>query len=402
MKNYIKYSILLLAFVFTYSCSNDDEPVIPEPEPVVNPAIEIILGTSFTTNRYDVVKIEPEVTITDGGGIAATYQWSVKENGKDSIISDQKVLQFISPLSGEYNVDFTVTCGKTTEKVTTKVSVNTDDKVYNQRAVKVIDYLPAPFNFYSFFQYVGGDSKEGLIEYAQTEYTNGSYLDLGTFGGYIILQFDHTVINTFGKKDFLVECTNSKVPVAIQVAYDANKNGVADNNEWYEIAGSEYHKSTTVKDYEITYSKPDLSKEPVPGKYSWQVNTELQKWSDNKGVSGYITQTEWTNPDDYYPMWIGDSFTFKGTKLYLPVKDVSDGEGTKWNVGTFEWGYGGIKDSNIDINWAVDKDGEKVHLPGIDFVRLYNPVFTEIGVNGLLTGTFWNIKDLHLISEDKK
>jgi len=402
MKNYIKYVILLFAFAFVYSCSSDDDnPVIPEP--TIDPKIEITLGSSFTVDRYDIVKIEPEVTITDGVGIATSYQWSIKKDGKDSIIGDQKILQFMSPLSGGYNVDFAVTCGKTTEKTTTKVTVNTDDKTYNNRAIKVLDYLPAPFIGYYMLQYSGGDSREGLLTMAQEEYANGSFLDLGTFGGYIILQFDHTVINTYGKRDFSVNSSYSESPVAIQVAYDANKNGIADDDEWYEIAGSEHHKSTTVKDYEITYFAPDLDKEFVPGKYEWQIDIQSIKWTDNKSGSGYITQTDdWGYVGDNYPNWIGDSYTLKGTKLYLPVKDISDGEGTKWNVGTFEWGYGGIKDSNIDISWAIDKNGDKVHLPGIDFVKLYNPVFQEIGSSDLLISRFSYIEDLNLILPDKE
>lgn len=400
MKNYIKNSILLLAFAFIYSCSSDDDPIPnPKPTPTADPTIKITLGSSFTVDRYDVVKIDPQIIITDDEGVATTYKWSINKDGKDSIISDQKVLQFISPLSGDYDVDFAVTCGKTTEKTTTKVTVSTDDKTYSNRAIKVLDYLPAPFiNYYSLSY--SASSKEELISYAQNE--NGNSLDLGTFGGYIVLQFDHIVINTYGKRDFFVNSSYS-TPVAIQVAYDSNKNGIADDDEWYEIAGSEHHKSTTVKDYEITYFAPDLYKEFVPGKYEWQVDIESVKWTDNKSGSGYITQTdEWGYVGDNYPNWIGDSYTLKGTKLYLPTKDVSDGEGTKWNIGTFEWGYGGAKDSYIDISWAVDKNGDKVHLPGIDFVRLYNPVFQEIGSSDLLISKFSYIEDLNIILSDKK
>ncbi len=44
------------------------------------------------------------------------------------------------------------------------------------------------------------------------------------------------------------------------VAYDKNKNGKPDDDEWYEIAGSEYFKNETLKNYNITYFKPDENK----------------------------------------------------------------------------------------------------------------------------------------------
>jgi hypothetical protein len=33
--------------------------------------------------------------------------------------------------------------------------------------------------------------------------------------------------------------------------------------------------------------------------------------------------------------------------------------------------------SNIDISWAVDKNGKYVKLPGIDFVKVYSAIRQE-------------------------
>ncbi|WP_264523883.1 hypothetical protein [Flavobacterium sp. N502536] len=184
-------------------------------------------------------------------------------------------------------------------------------------------------------------------------------------------------------------------PVSIAVAYDANKNGIAEDNEWYEIAGSEYYKSSTVKNYEITYYKPDVNKTAVAGKSDWQFDKEYLKWTNNKKETGFITRTKKWRRYNYYPQWLGDSYTLKGTKINLPTKDISDGEGTAFNVGTFEWGYGGIKDPSIDISWAVDSNGVKVQLPGIDFVKVYVPTFTEIGALDLVTNSFKQAEDLN-------
>ena len=47
------------------------------------------------------------------------------------------------------------------------------------------------------------------------------------------------------------------------VSVDVNGNGLPDD-EWYELAGSEYQKPSTIKNYEITYYRPDEAKTPVP------------------------------------------------------------------------------------------------------------------------------------------
>ncbi len=45
-------------------------------------------------------------------------------------------------------------------------------------------------------------------------------------------------------------------PGIVEVSFDTNQNGLPDD-EWYELAGSEYYKPETVKEYSITYRKPD-------------------------------------------------------------------------------------------------------------------------------------------------
>ncbi len=398
MKNYIKYTVFLFVLGFVFACNDDDDPV-PESQ---DPTVEISLASSFEVERYVVKTIEPTITITDGEGVDTTYQWSITVDGQDSVIGNQSILQFISPGPEEYTVNFTVTCGKTTEQASTIVTVLTNNQTFTAKATELIDYNPAPSQnlLWNFF-YMDKETVAGNVEDALDD---GNEIDLGTFGGYMIAKFDHTVINVYGKNDFNVQAIvdENYSPLAVMVAYDANGNGEADDDEWYEIAGSEYNKSTTVKDYEITYYRPDSEKDPVPGEQSWQYDTQYLKWTSNQDETGYITRkTEGTYFEYYYPNWKeADSYTLKGTKLAIPVKDVSDGEGTDWNVGAYEWGYGGIDGSEIDIDWAVDADGNKVFLPGIDFVKVYVPTFVELGKRDLLTGSLQYVEDLNLISGD--
>ncbi|PBJ16014.1 hypothetical protein [Flavobacterium sp. ACN6] len=401
MKKYLKYSLLLIALVSFYSCSNDDsKPEVIIEEPAKDPTIAIKLASEFAVQQYNVAAITPEVTIENGEGKTAAYQWSVKVTDKDgavkdSIIGDSKTLLFITPKAADYVVDFKVTVDKIVKQAAAKVTVSETGKTYTAKALTLIDFLPAPV--YNVGAYT---TKEESFTQTQAALKEGGSVNLGTFGGYIVTAFDHTVINAFGKRDFTVQMATGTTatkysPVSIAVAYDANKNGVADENEWYEIAGSEYHKSTTVKNYEVTYKKPNAAASPVAGAASWQYDTAYLLWTDNKNGSGTITRTYNRRRNNYFPAWVGDSYTLKGTKVFIPTKDVSDGAGTTYNVGTFDWGYGGIKDPSIDISWAVDKDGKKVHLPGVDFVKVYVPTFTTLGANDLLTSIFEEVSDLN-------
>ncbi|MBW1653869.1 hypothetical protein [Flavobacterium quisquiliarum] len=400
MKKYLKYSLVLITLVSFYACSNDDSKQEEIVVPVKDPSITIKLASDFTVQRYNVVEIAPEVTLENAEGKTPAYQWSVKvttKDGavKDSIIGESKNLLFITPKAADYVLGYKVTVDKIVKEASAKVTVSETGNTYTAKALKLIDYLPAPN--YAMESYA---TKEESLQAVQTSLNEESSVYLGTFGGYIVTAFDHTVVNAYGQRDFIVQmemgsATVKYSPVSIAVAYDANKNGKPDENEWYEIAGSEYYKSTTVKNYELTYKKPNATATPVTGTLSWQYDTAYLPWTDNKNASGNITRTNTRRRSNYYPAWVGDSYTLKGTKVFIPTKDVSDGAGTSYNVGTFDWGYGGIKDPSIDISWAVDKEGKKVHLPGVDFVKVYVPTFTALGSSDLLMSIFKEVSDLN-------
>ena len=71
------------------------------------------------------------------------------------------------------------------------------------------------------------------------------------------------------------------------VAYDKNKNGKPDDDEWYELAGSEYNKDATTRNYEITYYRPDENKEPVVDDNDPHISDqEYIRWTDNQNNNG--------------------------------------------------------------------------------------------------------------------
>ena len=103
----------------------------------------------------------------------------------------------------------------------------------------------------------------------------------------------------------------------------------------------------------------------------------------------------------YYPLWIpAKSITFSGTRLPDNFYDQS-GVGNYWVGRSYAYGYAdnapnNDEASNIDISWAVDKNGNYVHLPGIDFIKVYTGINQEAGWLGEVSTEIIGAYDLHL------
>lgn len=296
------------------------------------------------------------------------------------------------------------------------------DPVYSAYVSKVYDFMPAVGQFTNDLpKYEAGDTHESMVKKAEAMIKGekpAGMVSLGGFGGYIVFGFDHTIENVAGKRDirilgnaFWADANpnpnasargGSCEPGIIMVAYDANKNGVPDDNEWYEIAGSEHSNSKTIKNYEITYYRPAENKVPVTNdRDSYATDVEYIRWEDNQGNKGFKMKNQY-HTQSYFPQWIKeDKITFKGTLLRNNAVDESK-EGKYWVQYSFDWGYAdnapnADNESAIDIDWAVDKNGNKVHLPGVDFVKVYNGLNQECGWLGESSTEVAGAVDLHLI-----
>ncbi|MDR2123135.1 MAG: PKD domain-containing protein [Flavobacteriaceae bacterium] len=284
---------------------------------------------------------------------------------------------------------------------------------------KVYDFIPAVGQFTNELpKYEPGDTYETMVKKAEDMIKGekpAGMISLGGFGGYVVFGFDHTVENVPGKRDIRISANafwaaanpnpdankrgGSCEPGVIMVSYDANANGLPDD-PWYEIAGSEHSKSK--KNYEITYYRPDPNKKPVlDEKESYATDVKYIYWTDNHGKSGYKMKNQY-HSQSYYPEWIkGDKITFKGT--LLPDNAVEEsGEGKYWVQYSFDYGYADNApntddESAIDIDWAVDENGKKVNLPGVNFVKVYNGLNQECGWLGETSTEISGAQDLHLL-----
>lgn len=337
------------------------------------------------------LRISPS-TISNVEGVA--YAWSVE--GAEEIISEESSLTFVAESAGEYRITATATAERGTGEVT--ITRNFVVTVYEEGAFyrpqsgastaewnKIFDYTPAPGQFINELKTGGFDgtqtTMEAAIAYAEERLRDENWVSLGGFGGYIVVGFDHSVVNS-GDYDFGIKANSfagSSEPGIVWVMQDENGNGEPDDT-WYELAGSETGMATTIQEYAVTYYRPTGPMMPV-------------QWTDNLGNYGEVDYLkQFHRQDYYYPLWIeADSYTLTGTCLEPRNYDAS-GNGSYWVNDKYDWGYadnfspvdrlteddnaeGGVNANHFKISNAIDCDCEPIHLDYIDFVKV------QVGVN---------------------
>ena len=301
-------------------------------------------------------------------------------------------------------IKYTITLSDGTESSSNKVITYATRNCY---ATKILEYQPAAGQFRS---EVAWDNPVEFFENRERG------LSLGALGGYVVLGFDQPIYNNpqnpYGV-DFTVE-GNSFVaaekgvwtePGAVQVMEDKNGNGLPDDGEWYELAGSDYWLSTTKRNVELTYYNPHYNdRYTVPWAMKWEENGETKYEYGAVVTNNFHKHTFYPdyyynqdNPDEskrwYNPSVSRDSITFTGMTNIRGCIDMRSPSYIEF-YSYSGFGYcdnkGFVKDDariaqnpygrptlgetagdGMDISWAVDKDGNYVDLEKIDFVKVY-------------------------------
>ena len=272
---------------------------------------------------------------------------------------------------------------------------------------KVYEFRPAPGQFTNVHpKFETGDTEESIrakAEAAILDPTESNLISLGAWGGYVVFGFDHPIANVSGQKDLRIYGNagdNGAEPGVIYVSYDANHNGLPDD-KWYEIAGSEFGKPNTYRDYRMTYYRP-TTHDPKPDAQQQQSDTIYIRWEDNKGNSGYLYKNTY-HTQDYFPMWVsGNEMVFTGTKLpNNAIATPHEGKPTTYTLPQFDFGYADnakatdADGESINIDWAVDENGQPVHLNGIHFVKVQNGLYQQCGWIGETSTEVKGAEDLH-------
>ncbi len=263
---------------------------------------------------------------------------------------------------------------------------------------KVLEYTPAPGQFINSSPWGVPSSANSIIGKL-----TGS-MSLGAFGGYVIFKFDNPVKNDpnnpFGV-DFTIfgnplsnPANQSEVIWAeqgiVSVMKDENNNGLPDDT-WYELAGSDYFFSSTIKNYSVTYTNPN------------QQTAADVPWVDNQGNSGFVLKNNFhTQPyyplSDSFPAINTTSYTLSGTRIadevdttnpsYVMSYAKAFGYVDNQVRGTAPYTlpdnpYTRKKENSggdaFDIDWAVNENGEYVDLDEIDFIKVHNAVLANAG-----------------------
>lgn len=339
------------------------------------------------------------------------YEWYVD----GVLVSEERDYIFLSGEEGDYNVELKIIDPQTPYDFSFDIHVLHEEIEYSAYISKVYEYCPAPGQFINEMpRYEEGDTYETILQKVEESIsgTNDIMISLGGYGGYVTFGFDHTVINVHGEKDFQIwgnafyellnpdERGGSAEPGIVMVSYDTNCNGLPDD-EWYELAGSEYYSKDTRHTYSITYQRPDPDREIVADEDNSLDDIYYIEWSDNEGQKGYIAKNIFHN-QEYFPKWVNsDEISFSGSLLANNAEDIS-GNGSYFVLYSFPWGYvdnhpNEYEDLNsFDISWAVDSDGNPVDLPGVDFIRVYTGINQYCGWLGETSTELSRAQDLHI------
>lgn len=371
MKKYLLLPLLLVTLLF--SCGKDEQEMFPDLKmEVTDKALTVAVNT------------EKKFAVNIANGKTLKNKWALN----NEVVSKETSYTFKPTLAGDYTLVYKgsndLGSFSYTYQINVPVPVNEPGTNSSKYISKVFEYLPAPG------QHINQPTV-GSPEQAQKLVGGTSNsVSLGGFGGYIIFGFDHSVKNQEGY-DLGIYGNPSggtfpfSEPGIVMVSQDKNGNGLPDD-EWYELAGSEYSKTTTIKNYEITYTNPKASTNVT--------------WTDNQGKSGEVINIS-RGARNYYPLFAAnqDKITFKGT--LLPSTLGTTGFVTN---APFEWGYTDSYSSgddyatkqynSFDLSWAVDKDGKKVTLKTIDFVKVYTAQNVNAGILGEISTDIKGAVDL--------
>ena len=385
-----------------------------------------------------------------------SYQKDTIVENQEKVVSTQQQFVAILDKTGDYNYEFVYE--KNGERLTHRFSVHVDPELvnYSPYISDVIDYVPAPGRFVN--DYLGlvspPKSYDDVLARCKTIICGGEInksLSLGAFGGYVIFSFDHTIINEPNAPDFKVYSrietlsppessnpeeriyTKSSNPGVVWVAFDFNNNGKADESEWYELCHpSEGQLVTDVKrnqNYAIRYSmnntsrysRTDSSKArefAIPDHILWE-SSYVGTLPIKERSAGYIPKLSFdgfdptanegkgaiTTQREYWPLWRkkDESITLSGTLFPDNGEEIWSGDGVSLRETTRYWALSNTMAHNqpnmaFDIDDAIDKDGNRVHLPGIQFVKVQTGVNLQLGHFGASCTEIQGAVDLHMES----
>ncbi len=263
---------------------------------------------------------------------------------------------------------------------------------------RIFEYMPAPGHQVNGY-IITGDAypkdctHEQACDSVLAHFSRKWSVSLGGQGGYLVAGFDHSVPAGAGEYDLCIKgnpFSYQSEPGIIWVSQDDNGDGLP-NDQWFELAGSEYGTDNETLEYAITYYRPENAKSAVG-------------WRDNNNDTGYIPYLSYWNPSPYYwQPWVeGSQRTYFGSRL----RDRSTYHNGVSDIPPYDWGYADNLNDLFDgpagkmgyyrISNARTWDGKPANLEYIDFVKVQTAQTGSTPNLGEISTEIYYISDYHL------
>ena len=263
---------------------------------------------------------------------------------------------------------------------------------------RVYEYMPAPGHQVNGYIIVGESypdncTHEQACDSVMAHFSRKWSVSLGGQGGYLIAGFDHSVPAGGAPYDLCIKgnpFSYQSEPGIIWVSQDDNGDGLP-NDQWFELAGSEYGTTNHTTEYAITYFHPEKAKSAIG-------------WRDSNNDTGYIPYMSYWNPKPFYwQSWQKENeMTFFGSRL----KDRSTYEKGISDIPPYDWGYADNLGDFIDgpagkmgyykISNARTWDGKPADLQYIDFIKIQTAQTGSTPNLGEISTEVYYISDYHL------
>ncbi len=332
-----------------------------------------------------------------------TYTWSF--DGLDQqVITPTPTMVFIGQ-EGSHTISVSTTvCGQSYEQQFT-VNVCPPEGTYRRPSTgqamvnRIYEFIPAPGHQVNGYIIVGEAypadcTHEQACDSVLAHFSRRWSVSLGSQGGYLVAGFDHSVPVSADDYDLCVRgnpFSYQSEPGIIWVSQDDNGDGLP-NDQWFELAGSEYGTSRHRTNYAITYYRPAQPHSATA-------------WRDCDGRTGYVPYMSYWNPSaTYWQPWVeGEERTYFGSWL----ADISSYNLGISDIPPYDWGYvDNLGQDFIDgpagkmgyyrVSNARTWDGQPANLKYFDFVKIQTAQIGSTPNLGDISTEIYYISDCHL------
>ena len=247
--------VLSMALILLIASCQSDNPSM----------ITLGLDDTYVVERMKGLTLHPGFT-------GERYEWALSYESDsvsvtDSIVATTRDYTFVASETGTYRLRFQIYDAANPITHLMRIVVRKEEVAYSPYITKVYEYRPAPGQFVNELpRYTEGDTEESMRQKVEDclAYDARTMVSLGGYGGYIVVGFDHTIVNRPGEYDFKIlgnafyandnprpdaPLGGSSEPGIVMVSVDTNGNGVPVESNGAkltaEVAQSDHHAVRT-------------------------------------------------------------------------------------------------------------------------------------------------------------